>query len=325
MACAGTPGPPLPPAPAASFCPALSLTSRATWQLVSRSFAKKLDDAPRTVDERAVTDVALIALEAFSASKASVTLFTTGQEAATGADFELQVFNPAGNRLSFMIQAKALKLPTSGNEGYPALCDQDAGPPVLRQYDKLIASCGPGGTAAGSAPMHVFYNGARLMSTAPWPADRCAAPAPLDEEARGITIAHTSSVVAAITMPSGRLNYRVGGVAAVCWPWWCFFCCAISTLAELAARAATPPGAAGAMLPVPTIFPPAAVPAYATVAREHRFRRSVEQPDGIERWWRGSVEPPDGIPPPARTVVTLELGDPPGDPEKPAPGADGTP
>jgi hypothetical protein len=305
------------------MCAALSLVSRATWELVSYSFAKKLAGAPRTVDERAVTDVAMTALEAFSGGAAGVTLFTIGQEATTGADFELQVFDASGYRLSFLCQGKALKLDQAppGNEGYPALADDSPG--GGRQYTQLQVTCDPGGRYPDSAPMHVFYNGALLSSGQPWPDDACGTSG-RDEQARGITIAHTKDVDDAIH--DGPVSYRVGRIAPVCWPWWCFFCQGSPTLADLAARAGTrplhpgfSPGGAGPPTPPepagprdrirkePIVQPPERQPVYARLARERsrRDRQAETEFGGRSYWERIPISPEEA--PPARAVFTLEL------------------
>jgi hypothetical protein len=296
------------------MCDALSLIARATWELVSYSFAKKLGGAPRTVDERALTDVAMTALEAFSGGAAGVTLFTIGREAITGADFELQVFDAGGRRLSFLVQAKALKMDQArpGTEGYPALGDDS--PAGGKQYRQLQRSCSPTGSDPDSAPMHVFYNGALLSSSQAWPVD--AAPASTrDEQARGITIAHTKAVDDAIH--AGRPSYRVTRIAPVCQPWWSFFCDGAPSLEDLALRA-TAPGRGGQPPEVigppadeeparhaPFVQPPERQPRYAELAR--RRARREQMAEGEERflWAPVPVAPEEA--PPARAVFTLEL------------------
>lgn len=277
-----------------NLCTSLSLTSRAAWQLTTRALVKRLAGAPRSLDERAFTDVALTTVEAFSGGIAAVTLFSVGMEAHTGADFELQVLDAAGNRISFLVQAKALKT-DNPNEGYPALGDEAPGGAGIKQYEQLITSCAADGSYAGSAPMHVFYNGQRVRSDQPWPGDACNAQPPVDEEARGITIAHTAAVMDVVTTPP--TSYRVGRVAPVCWPWWCFFCCGIINLADLESRTASLPGQAVSSRPLPpAIVPPAQQPAYARIAAERRGTRTPEV-----------VPTPSDVAPPARTVVTFTL------------------
>lgn len=277
-----------------NLCTSLSLTSRAAWQLTTRALVKQRAGAPRSLDERAFTDVALTTVEAFSGDRAAVTLFSVGMEAHTGADFELQILDAAGYRISFLVQAKALKI-DNPNEGYPALGDEAPDGAGIKQYEQLITSCAADGSYAGSAPMHIFYNGQRVRSYKPWPGDdACNAPPPPDEEARGITIAHTAAVRAAVTQ--SPTSYRVGRVAPVCWPWWCFFCCGITTPADLASRAATLPGQAVSSLPLPLVVPPARQPVYARIAAERRGTRTPEV-----------VPTPSDVAPPARTVVTFTL------------------
>ena len=289
MSCPAQPGPSLPPAPASSLCPALSLASRGSWELATYSFGRFLAGALRTVEERAFTDVALTAIEGFGGGGAAVELFPASLEATTGADFELQVFDGAGRRVSFLVQAKALKL-DQPTEGYPRLGDDS--PLGGKQYARLLAACAAGGSYAGSAPLHVFYNGALVQSASAWPPDQCGSAAPLDEQARGITVARTEVVVAEITTPP--VSYRVTRVAPVCWPLWCFFCCGITTLEDLAARTATLPGGTAPALEPPVIEGADEVPPYARAARDPSPRGEVTE------------QPPEPLPP-ARTVVSLDL------------------
>ncbi len=275
------PGPALPTAPAGSLCQALSWTSRATWDMMTDQLEQvRRGVQERAIDERAVTDVAMTIVRRISPGEADVFLFTQSQEALTGADFELLVFQ-GGSYIAYLVQAKAMKA-DQAKEGYPALGERDG---KTLQFDKLLACCAPGGRLADHGALHVFYNGELLKSRANWPDDCCEHSAALDQAARGITIAPTADI--AWVVDADRRSYRYDRVAPVCWPWWCFFCCGRPGLADLAKRSAghsdgEPPGTApdggeparSGPRP-PTIREVANAPEYVRAARGQEGRRRV--------------------------------------------------
>jgi hypothetical protein len=256
---------------------------------------------PRMIEERAVTDLAMTIVRRMSPGEADVVLFTQGDEAATGADVELLVFDGAGKYVAYLVQAKAMK-PDRSKEGYPALGERDG---TLLQFQKLLATCGPGGSWTGHGALHVFYNGELLRSGTLWPDDRCRHPSASDQAARGITVAPTADIAAAVD--AGRRSYRYDRIAPECWPWWCFFCCDREGLGDLVQRRGGrsrggPSGAAtgtddgsrgGPRHPI--IRDVADAPEYVRAARGHEGRRGV-------------VElPAEAQPPAASTVVALTL------------------
>ena len=219
--CSSTqPGPDLPPVAVGDLCRALSWTSRATWEMASDQLDQTLTGAQRRmIEERAVTDVAMTIVRRMSPGEADVVLFTQGDEAASGADLELLVFDGHGGYIAYLVQAKAMKA-DGAKEGYPALGERDG---TVMQFDKLLAACGPAGRWSGHGALHIFYNAKLLKTGAVWPNDRCHHASSLDEAARGITVAPTADIAAAID--AGRRSYRYDRIAPECWPWWCFFCC----------------------------------------------------------------------------------------------------
>jgi len=213
------------------LCRALSWTSRATWDLITEQLDQVLNGPQsRMIDERAVTDVAMTVVRRMSPGTADVVVFTQGQEAITGADFELLVFDGAGHYVAYLVQAKAIKADGS-KEGYPALGKRNG---KQFQYEKLLEACGPGTPWTGHGALHVFYNGELLKSKADWPNDRCQQESAADQAARGITVAPTADIAAAVA--ARRRSYRYDRIAPVCWPWWCFFCCTRQGLGDLARR-----------------------------------------------------------------------------------------
>lgn len=286
------------------MCRALSFTARATWEMVTDSLDQRLADVqPRMIEERAITDVAMLLVRRMSPGEADVTLFTQGQEATTGADFELLIYDEIGSYVGFLVQAKGLK-PNGSKEGYPALGERDG---AVMQYEKLLAACGPGTEYPDHGALHVFYNGELLESAQSWPDDQCAHPASDDEPARGITIAPTSDIAAAIE--SGRRSYRYDRIAPECWPWWCFFCCAGGGLANLAQRSSgrrtdhsggtdaggPDDGTPGRRSRIPKVKGVDDAPDYVRAARRREGRHRI-------------VElPVDGQRPAASTVVVLEI------------------
>ena len=159
------------------------------------------------IEERAVTDIAMTIVRRLSPGQADVVLFTQGDEASTGADFELLVFDSAGKYIAYLVQAKAMKA-GGAKEGYPALGERDG---AVMQFDKLLAACGPGGPWAGHGALHLFYNGELLQSAAIWPTDRCVHASAADQAARGITVAPTTDIAAALD--AGRRSYRYDRIA----------------------------------------------------------------------------------------------------------------
>jgi hypothetical protein len=299
MACDSVfPGPELPAVPAGDLCSALSWTSRAAWGMITDQLDQKLNGIQRRmIEERAITDVALTIVRRMSPGQADVTLFTQADEAATGADFELLVFDEADNVLPFLVQAKPMKV-LGGAEGYPGLGQTAAGSGGQRQYDRLLAACKPDGEFPNHAPLHIFYNGERLATREAWPDDACenASGSATDEPARGITVAHTQTVVEAIE--SGRRSHRVSRVAPVCWPWWCLFCCRRVDLSDLASRVVRRREPASTEPTRPTILAPQDQPRYAMLARRRDGRKRV-------------IELPRGDPlPGARAVIAIELESP---------------
>lgn len=291
------PGPDLPPAPAGDLCRALSWTSRATWDMVSDQLDLTLTGVQRRmIDERAVTDVAMTIVRRMSPGEANVVLFTQGQEAETGADFELLVID-GGSYAAYLVQAKAMKA-DGDKEGYPALGERDGG---VMQFDKLLAACGPTGAWAGHGALHIFYNGELLKTGGTWPNDRCLHASGLDEAARGITVAPTADIAAAVD--AGRRSYRYDRIAPECWPWWCFFCCNRIGLGDLVQRSAgrrrsDPPAdiVGNDYGPRPPVIRQVAdAPQYVSAARSQEGRRRlIELPD-------------DASSPAASTIVVLEF------------------
>jgi len=182
------------------------------------------------MDERAVTDVAMTIVRRMSPAEADMVLFTQGDEAASGADFELLVYDDAGGYIAYLVQAKAMKA-DGAKEGYPALGERDG---TEMQFDKLLAACGPAGQWSGHGALHVFYNAELLKTGAIWPNDRCQHASSLDQAARGITVAPTADIAVAVN--AGRRSYRYDRIAPECWPWWCFFCCNRKGLRDLVQR-----------------------------------------------------------------------------------------
>jgi hypothetical protein len=142
-----SPGPDLPPAPGGDLCRALSWTSRAIWNIITDQLDQVLAGAQqRMIEERAVTDLAMTIVRRMSPGQADVVLFTQGNEATTGADFELVVFDGAGNYLAYLVQAKALKA-DGPKEGYPALGESDRSNVAALQAARYLRTewtvCGP--------------------------------------------------------------------------------------------------------------------------------------------------------------------------------------
>ena len=289
------------------MCDALSWTSRGTWELTTEQQVRRIaGDQPRMIEERAITDVAMTILRRMSPGEANVTLYTQAQEGATGADFELLVFDPSGDALQFLVQAKAMRGSAALGEGYPALGQKAAGSTTTLQYERLLTACAPGGAKPDHAPLHVFYNARRDYTLAAWPDDRCGAGSG-DEPARGIAVAHTADVVDAIE--DGVRSYRVPRIAPVCWPWWCFLCCGGGGLTAIADRVVAMPSA-GDPAPLrargermerrertrPRVVPAEELPEYARRARHRGDRFEIVRD-----------LPAEAPKPGARRVLTIEL------------------
>ena len=252
------------------------------------------------IEERAVTDIAMTIVRRLSPGQADVVLFTQGDEARTGADFELLIFDSAGRYIAYLVQAKALKA-GGAKEGYPTLGERDG---AVMQFDKLLDACGPRGPWAGHGALHLFYNGELLQSAATWPTDRCVHASATDQAARGITVAPTTDIAAAVD--AGRRSYRYDRIALECWPWWCFFCCNWPGLEDLVARSTG--GRRGeTRIPDGSIDPRRRGPRRPMVRNVHDAPRYVHLARRQEGRRRLVKLPEDADPPAASTVIALEL------------------
>lgn len=103
-------GPPLPSPRGCTMSQAVSWTSRATWDLLTRQQQlRSAGLARRQLDERVVTDTALTTVERLSGGRLQVVLFSQSDEAATGGDVEILVVDAATRRyVQLLVQAKMM-------------------------------------------------------------------------------------------------------------------------------------------------------------------------------------------------------------------------
>lgn len=208
-----------------SICASLGELAEDTWAHMEY----QLVHGYRPPDERAFTDHNLVELSRRHYPAVQAKLFTTTEEAHTGADFELW-FRSGRRLIGTLVQAKKLQ-PDDCYAGLARKVGAKSAAP--RQIDLLIGTCSTGTRFSSYEPLYVFYNGPTPSRT-PLPADRCRN-GNVNDRQRGCTVARAREVCAALDAPGGP-HEAASDIAPLAWPWQCLLCCPNASRGSLVER-----------------------------------------------------------------------------------------